>query len=344
MKFDVVVGNPPYHETTGGGTVVESKASLYDKFITKSLDICSKYVLMIIPSRWLTGGNTVLSDFRTAMVESKRVKAIYNFKNSQEIFPEAEIGGGVQYLLLDKQREYSETVIKQCKVVNGKSKVLNKSKRDISRYTYLDNRGAKSYMVIVDEQAISIIEKVLSKNENTLNNIMFTANPFGIGCEFQSREDKQDGDVRIVYAMGKVGYTNKENIQKNIKDIDRFNIVTGKMSPDRGGLTASEKVLVINKPKVIYPGEVCTGTYIGLCSADNEQEVNNVISYISCKFTRFLINCTLTSVNMAKKNFMFVPVQDFNTEWTDEKLYEKYSLNESEIKYIEKTIKKMPLI
>ena len=341
MRFDIIVGNPPYHETTGGGACVESKTSLYDKFINKSLELCNKYVLMIIPSRWLTGGNTVLSDFRTSIVDTKTIKMICNFGNSKEIFGDAEIGGGVQFLLLDKHHNSFDVTVRQCNNKNGTTEVENESIRNLSKYKYIDARGITEYMIIVDSKALSIIEKVLSKNETTYDSVMTTTYPFGIGCEFKSRDKEQDGDVRIVYSMGKYGYTSKNDIKKNLSEINKYNIVTGKMSPDRGGLRDTTKSLVINKPKILKPNEICTGTYIMIDSSDNEEVVNNINSYLKCKFTRFLINCTITSVNINRKNFLFVPVQDYSIEWTDEMLYKKYGLNWQEIKYIEDTIKKI---
>ena len=98
---------------------------------------------------------------------------------------------------------------------------------------------------------------------------------------------------------------------------------------------------IINKPIYAPPGSACTETYLMIGPFESKNISENVISYMKTKFFRFLVLLRKSTQHAARGVYTFVPVQDFNIHWTDEKLYEKYGLNQEEIQFIEKMIRVM---
>lgn len=93
--------------------------------------------------------------------------------------------------------------------------------------------------------------------------------------------------------------------------------------------------------KAIGKGEICSHSYILIGPMSSMVEAKNACEYLKTKFVRFLILMALSSIHISKKTMSFVPMQDFSKPWTDEELYEKYGLNDDEIKFIESMIKPM---
>lgn len=147
MTFDVVISNPPYQSDDGGGDTTKSSQPLYDKFMYLSVQLASKFVLMIMPSRWLSGGKQILHNFRKDMIESKHIKSIYNYENPKDVFGDVKIAGGVLYMLYDKTKEYNATEFYNCTL----SKKL-KTQKQLDKYTYYDAHNKQQYLVVTDMQ------------------------------------------------------------------------------------------------------------------------------------------------------------------------------------------------
>lgn len=94
-------------------------------------------------------------------------------------------------------------------------------------------------------------------------------------------------------------------------------------------------------PRILFPGEVNTESYITLGLYDTQNQAENFVSYMKCKLSRLLLRQAISSVNINREVFKFVPIQDFDKPWTDEELYAKYNLSEEEIAFTESLIRPM---
>lgn len=175
-----------------------------------------------------------------------------------------------------------------------------------------------------------------------MSEVVYSRNPFGFVSSDRGEETPFDDSVKLISSAG-IGYGDRHQVAKNKDVIDKYKVIIGKVNPDRGGVNnASDgKMNVITKVNILSPNEVMTETYLLLSSFDDKKTAENCASYFKTKFARALINLTLSSMNITKENFQFVPMQNFSESWTDEKLYAKYGLTNDEISFIESMIRPM---
>jgi site-specific DNA-methyltransferase (adenine-specific) len=170
MKFDVIIGNPPYQLSDGGG-LGSSAMPIYHKFVLQAKKLTPRYLTMIIPSRWFTGGRG-LDEFRDEMLHDNRLREIHDFPNSNDCFNGVIIEGGVCYFLWD--RDHTGL----CKVCTyDKDKLISSTERPLLE------KGADIF--IRYNQAISILRKVQKLNEESFSSIVSANDPFG----FDIREE-----------------------------------------------------------------------------------------------------------------------------------------------------------
>jgi len=325
MRFDVIIGNPPYQLNDGGGSNGISAKPIYNLFVEQAKKLKPTYLLMIIPARWYAGGKG-LNDFRNSMLDDKRIKTLVDYPKSRECFAGVDIAGGVCYFLWDSN------YIGDCNVVsilgdNVKSRLRKLNEFDI---------------FVRDNVGIDIIKKILSKNEPSLASKVLTRNSFGFTTSVRGESKPFQGAVKLISSSGE-SYIKKEAVTKNTNLLDHFKISIGTLNPDRGGVNNAKdgKVNVTTKVRLLNPNEVVTETYIIVDYYKDKIQINNAANYIRTRFVRFLINLTLSSMHIVRDNFQFVPIQDFTQEWTDEKLYVKYNLTQDEIDFIESMIRPM---
>jgi site-specific DNA-methyltransferase (adenine-specific) len=324
MKFDVIIGNPPYQLSDGGST---GAVPLYHKFVEQAKKITPKYLIMIIPARWFAGGRG-LDEFRKEMQEDKRIKVLVDYPKSRECFPGVDIAGGVCYFLWDK--DYKGT----CKFISKIKETVTTSER------YLDEFD----MVLRDNLGIGIVHKVLLKKEKMMSDIVLKVSPFGLRSYERGRAKQFKDSVKIISSGGE-GYIEFDSITKNQELINQYKVCIGYLNPDRAGVNnaADGMVNVTTKVRLLDRNTVVTETYIIPYTNDKYEKVVNCANYIKTKFVRFMIQLTLSSMHIAQKNFSFVPYQNFDEPWTDQKLYAKYGLTEEEIAFIESMIRPMDL-
>lgn len=315
MKFDVIISNPPYQLKTGGAQA--QAIPLYHKFIMQAKKLLPRYIIMITPSRWFTGGFG-LDSFRNEMLHDDRLDELHDFTNANDCFPGVEIKGGVSYFRWNKN-------------YHGPCNIYSHQKEKILSYAQRNLLEPNCDVFIRDNGAISILRKVQCLQEKTMDSIASSQRPFGLATNFSDFLSK--GKIKI-YANKNEGYINKEKITKNIDLINKWKLLTPKAI---GSGNYNDKV----KPILAAPNSVCTETYIVLGSYPSKEYAKNAISYINTKFFHFLMGLKKNTQDALAKVYSFVPLQDFSKPWTDEELYKKYKFTQEEIDFIESMIRPM---
>ena len=328
MKFDVIIGNPPYQLSDGGGMQTESSSGsaipLYHLFVNQSKKLNAKYISMIIPARWYSGGRG-LDAFRDEMLNDGCLSHIVDYADSRDCFPGVDIAGGVCYFLRNLNNE------KECTIENHYKSNVKTSIRKLNEYS----------VFIRFSQAIDIIKKVLALKEQTMEEWVYSSKPFGFRSFEFGNDKRKSGDVEMLGSKG-FSYVSKKDVRSNLELIEKWKVVMSKASAEHAGQTDNDgRKKVVSKVEVLKPNQICTETYLLLGTFDEENEANNLAGYVKTSFFRFLLSTILLTQNIAKDKFQFIPLQDFSHPWTDEMLYKKYGLTQEEIAFIESMIRPM---
>ncbi len=319
MRFDVIIGNPPYQLSDGG--FGKNAKPIYHLFIEQAKKLNPRYILMIIPDRWFAGGKD-LDEFRTKILEDNHIKYLVDYTNANEVFPGVDIPCGICYFLRDK------TYCGDCEVTTINSGVKNTAKRKLNQFDTF----------VRYNEAATIISKVKSRESIFFDTQVSSRKPFGLATNIQPLNE---GDIRLVYNGGQ-GFYWRKDIATGADLIDKWKVITSKVSYDHAGQPDKEgKRRVLSRLGILSPNAICTETYIILGAYTNKIEADNLISYMKCRFTRFLIAQLSFSQDITKDRFAFVPMQNLGEEWTDDKLYAKYGLTNDEIAFIESMIRPM---
>ena len=321
MKLDAIVGNPPYQVMDGGTD--RGAVPVYQHFVEIAKKCKPNYISMIMPARWYAGGRG-LDEFRESMLSDKRVQHLYDFETSKDLFPTVDIAGGLCYFLWHKLN------VAPCKVYNVNP-----------LGSYCAERYLDEFPVFVrSNTSIPILKKVKEQSTEYLNSLVLSINPFGFRTYFRGRTDKKEGDIKILTSEG-WGYVSRSEITKGIVNVNKYKIIVGRFVPSNGELNVKpgEGYRVLTTPRILKTDEINTETYIDTAVFNTMNEATNYKNYLCTKFARYLLRQAITSVNVTRECFAFVPMQDFTRSWTDEDLYAKYRLTDTEIALIESMIK-----
>ena len=323
MKFDVIIGNPPYQLSDGGSNA--SATPIYQLFIQQAKKLSPRYLSMIVPSRWFAGGKG-LDSFRNEMIADTRIRELHDYLNASDCFGNGvEIKGGVCYFLWDRDNRGD------CLVATHSSEgVISQQKR----YMKIGDND----VFIRRNEAISILEKVSAFKENSFSTIVSSRKPFALPTNITGSKTRSGCDV-ILYQRGGTAFYPLSGLTKNQGWINKYKIYITKAY--NAGDDYPHQIL--NKPIFGDKETCCTETYIVIGPFESEMITNNVISYVCTKFFRFLVSLKKISQDATQRVYEFVPMQDFSKPWTDEELYAKYGLTEEEINFIESMIKPMEL-
>ena len=325
MHFDVVVGNPPYHMTGGGGG--SNDTPLYHLFVDQAKALNPRFITMITPSRWMAGGRG-LEEVRQATLADRRVAKIVDYPNAGDVFPGQDIKGGVSYFLWDSEHDglCDVTLIRDATPIGPVSRDLNEF--DI---------------FVRDERAISILHKALKAKEQSFESIVSGDTPFGIASNFTKYKTTKSAKSVALHVnrhgQRTIGYIDRSEIKKNTSLIDHWQVLIPKAGSD-GGQRLPD--VVLGRPLAAKPPSVCTQTYLAVGPFETEEAAASAESYIRTRFFRFLVSLRKISQDAYKSTYRWVPQQSWDRAWTDEALYKKYKITKDEQAYIAEMIKEMP--
>ena len=331
MKFDVVIGNPPYNDDD-----TKVATAIYSKFVEHGMKISNECTSFIIPSRWYASGRG-LDSFRNMMLTEHKLKKLVDYEDAKKVFPTTQIAGGVCYFLADKNNNIS------CEVTtidnNGNQKTLI---RELDKYD----------VFIRDQKALGIVDKVTSKDDfKSLSIGVQSVDYFNVKDNFEVYAKKKDGMIEIDDASGTL-YAYRYYLNDPYNLIDSYNVAVTHA-------VGSKDYVIPKTLHILEAGKACSVTYLCVGGTKNRENAEHLLKFIKTKFARFLLKQAISSINISSKSFSFVPIQDFNSleyqtcndedkiDWSqsitniDKQLYAKYNLTEDEIAYIESTIKSM---
>ena len=319
MTFDVIIGNPPYQLADGGNAA--SAKPLYHLFVQQAIRLSPRYLSMIIPARWYSGGKG-LDEFRDLMLNDTRLSYLVDYFDSNDCFPGIDLSGGVCYFLWDQQHS-GDCIVRS--IINGKESIIQRP---------LIEKGKDSFVRF--NSSISILEKIKQFQEPSFIQLVSSRKPFGIATNEKIDTEKGINGIKI-YAYPKNGYIESSKVSANKQSVYKPKVLISYAYGERGNFP----YLVIGKPFIGEVNSCCSETYLMIGPFDTTNECENVMSYIRTKFFRFLVLLRKNTQHATSKVYQFVPLQDFSHPWTDEMLYQKYNLTEDEIAFIESMIRPM---
>lgn len=353
MRFDVIIGNPPYQLNVGNTNGNSAKArAIYHEFITQAITLNPRFISMVVPSRWMTRSTEGIPEsWIDSFIDDHRVRVMHDFLDSKICFPGVDIKGGVCYFLWNRDNKG------KCEYVLHS----NNNEDDVIRHKdYLNSKGIG--IVVRDIQAISIIDKIeevegdwLTKPEKNFSSLVspkdFFTNKVKLTSSWEGFTEKKTSASSIKYYLNKAshgiphGYIKLKDVPKNIPSI-KLNKVF--IPAAAWGSAKEEDDPVLGQPFVGEINSACSQTYLVIGYDPikhnfSKEQCENIASYISTKFFRYLVSLKKRTQNGPRHVYQFVPIQDFSMSWTDEMLYEKYNLTVEEIAFIEKMIRPMVL-
>lgn len=342
MKFDAIVGNPPYMEMDGGAQA--SASPIYNQFVEIAKSLNPTFVSMIIPSRWYSGGKG-LDDFRYNMLNDPHIAVLHDYLNPEQVFPGTNIRGGICYFLWDAQYDNNAN---KTKVVthqpNGETVTIKRHLKSDENDTFI-RHGA----------AVGIIEKIRNSDDfKSLSEHVSPRKPFGLEGNFTKNsrfKNSKDNLMQPILCYGKgmqAGYVEREDIKHKTQWIDRYKVFTPRANNIGTELNDDNLNSFVGEPKTI-----CTESYLVIGANMNldSKDAANLTNYLKTKFVRFLHSLAKASQDATAKTYKFVPIEDFTSKsdilWDvavpelDAQLYKKYGLDEGEINFIQGMIKPM---
>lgn len=343
VKFDVVIGNPPYQESDGGANA--SASPTYHYFVEVAKALTPQYISLIMPSRWYSGGKG-LDSFRDKMLSDIHIRQILDFPNPEEVFPSTNIRGGVCVVNWDKSWNSNKNLTR---VITFENNVI---KNDVQRTIKFDDLD----IFIRNSTSVEIIEKinkVTPLHEGRISDFASPLKPYGFRGFFIRDERFHAGASFLqnpvkCYGKGVVGFVERDEIKVKTEWIDKWKIFTARANNIGTELNDDNFNTIIGEPSTI-----CTETYIVIGADLNLDEVSaqNLSKYLKTKFSRLLHGIAKSSHDAARTTYKFIPLQNFSNDsdidWSqsiaeiDQQLYRKYKLSEEEIMFIEENVKEM---
>ena len=341
MKFDFIIGNPPYQDETLGDNKGFAPP-IYDKFMDASFSVSDK-VELIHPARFLFDAGSTPKSWNQKMLNDPHFIILHYEQVASKLFPDTDIKGGVVISYRDSSRYFGK--IEVFTPFDELNKILRKVVNrtgfsPLSEIMYNQTRFDLPSLYRDHPEYMTIIGSD-GKDRRFRNNIFDKVHLF-------TEQKTYSDDVKVLGVV-----SNKRNwrfIPRKYVDTTHENLERWKLLVVRVNGTG---VLgeVLSPPVVSKPNEGYTQTFIGIGAYDTEQEALNTLKYVKSKFLRTMLSTLKITQDNSIETWRMIPLQDFtpssDIDWTksipeiDRQLYAKYGLDESEIEFIETHVKEM---
>jgi len=321
MKFDVIIGNPPYQLSDGG--FGRSAKPVYHRFVHQAKLLSPRFLTMVIPARWFAGGKG-LDEFRSEMLNDKRIRKLVDFENSADVFPGVDIAGGICYFLWDRDS------IGDCEVTTNRSEEIYVSTRKLNEFE----------IFIRDSRALSILEKVKTNSDVKQKNLsqrISPRKPFGLPTNYPPKNSGTP--CWFIQRIG-LKYANSLDIIDEKKHLNKWKLLIP-ATPIAGQTDFSKPVKFYydGNIRIAKPGECCTESWLVACAMDSLEEVLSFKSYLFTKIVRFLLLQTVISQHVNRQNFFLIPdLEEYKNEFSDELLINLWKIDSAEWDYIDQRI------
>lgn len=319
MKFDVIVGNPPYQQSDGGFGA--SASPIYQSFIDSAIELNPRFLLMIVPSRWFFGGKG-LSDFRERMLSDRRMRKIVDFQVARTLFPDINLNGGVNYFLWDREHDGD------C---------------DVTTVDHLGNRETLSRqldehdVLVRPNAALSVLRKVEAAGLPSFMELVSSQRPFGFRTPYRGHQGARPKTAVTIFQNGGTAWVLRKEVAVNPEWIDVWKIFIP-MATDGN---ENYPLPVLTEPIVAGPGTACTETYLHVGPFASERAAQAAAKYMKTRFFRFMLSLRKNTHHNSQEKFTFVPLMPLNRSWSDEDLYNRFGISQEEQDFIATQIREM---
>lgn len=337
MKFDAVVGNPPYQEETDA----TRKPPIYNYFYDMAFEL-APIATLVTPARFLFDAGQTPKEWNRKMLGDNHFKVIHYFENSKDVFDTVDIKGGVAITYRDRNSDFGPiNIFTPNKTLDRILKKVVQSEAFVSLSDYISSRGNYRFTDLFFKDFPDALKQLEKGTGNMITSNAFDVMPYAFHSEVSNQENYKivgrSNNIRMVKSI------EKKYVQKS-KFIDKFNVLFPKSS---GRGLFGEKIASGN---IVEPGTIATDTYISIGMFDNKNCAERFCKYMKTKFFRTMLGIKKATQDNAKTVWEYVPYFDFNSEVIDcnvsiaeidRQLYDKYSLTKDEIDFIEKNVTSM---
>ena len=338
MKFDFVIGNPPYQEETVG----TSDTPVYDRFMDASF-VVSKKALLITPARFLFNAGKTPSAWNKKMLNDEHFKVLDYYPVSDKVFSNTDIKGGVAVTYRDETQKLGPIgVFTTYPELNSiyKKVTSNMEQGGLTDLFYMQNKFKLNTLYADYPQYKNIIGSE-GKERRLTAAILYQLDVF-------TEAQEKDEDVAIIGVINNKRV--KRYIDRKYLDLEKTNLNKWKvLVPKSNGSGVLGEVL--STPLIAEPTMGYTQTFLGIGAFDNESEAQAAYKYIISKFARTMLGVLKITQDNPPEKWKNVPLQDFTNhsdiDWTksvhkiDLQLYDKYGLSADERNFIETHVKAM---
>ena len=302
MKFDAIVGNPPYQEDDGGAQ--KSARPIYNHFVKIGKKLHPKHFSMIMPTRWFAGGKgKELDSLRSDMLNDKHIKELHDFLHPEELFPDTNNRGGICYFLWADAYDNTDNLVNII-THEGKGKT----------YTYRRSMKTRDLDIFIrDSKAIGIIDKIIPNGQDveTLESHISAAKAFGFrtffirDAKFRKNAEGLSEPIKCYGRGNKIGYVEKSEITSHQDWISCWKVYVPESNNIGTELNDDNQNSFVGAPNTI-----CTETFlvVGADLALNEYSANNLCLYLRTRFARYLLSLAKISQHGTAKTYRFVPL------------------------------------